>query len=185
MVCACSINAKLPITRAETEKHNSNHQKICTENCGKPFGCPEIKCTSRDVPEINRNCPIPDCLSPLASWLLWPVSSDPLSFWQCPHIGIWSPIKKDCGCETLFDYRQQRCVHPHEWSLQCFNHQPNPIPKECPICNSCGGGDIPVEPSTLPSIPTAPTREPTTVPPFCPCNSMLCSTWSLCPPKLN
>lgn len=153
-------------------KFNSNGQRVCTNNCGKAFenGCPEITCPRPPLNILDKSCQIPSCLIAEAKWHLWPVHEDPTSFWQCPHVGIWSPIKRECGCATLFDYQKQRCVHPHEYKAQCVGHPDNPQPKECPICKNC----VDEIPSPSPTLPTAPTRGPTFLPNLCFCYPFTC-----------
>lgn len=84
-----------------------NGQKICRTKCGATYdgynGCPQVPC---DRPPLvpNRNCPEPSCLVAEADWVLWPIANDPTSFWQCPGRGVWQPIRRECGCATLFDF---------------------------------------------------------------------------------
>ncbi len=175
-----------------TEEYLANGERVCRLNCGRPFnsGCPIIPCPRPDPPVIDQSCPIPSCLDANADWLLWPVATNEAQFYQCLGRGVWQPIARDCSCATLFDYRTQKCVHPHEWNRQCTRHPATPRPKDCPVCPGCGEGEPTTQNPTWPTNPTTwptnPTTWPTTSGPNnCPCICAPCIIWPCSPCPQN
>jgi hypothetical protein len=167
-------------------------------------GCADIPCPRPNPPALDQSCPVPNCLSEFAAWLLWPNADDEATFYKCHSRGVWAPVKMDCACATLFDYNVQRCVHPHEWNRQCTRHPATPRPKDCPVCPGCGEGNPPTQnptwptnPTTWPTVPTNPTPWPTvptnptpwptnpTNPGQCPCICAPCVIWPCSPCPRN
>lgn len=127
-----------------------------------PSNCPEVG----DLPQANANCGMPDCRLFVSQSWLWP-SVDPNFYYQCrPVVGGWEALRRPCGCMTLFDYKEQRCVHPHEFTPLCNGSPASPIPVPCPVvCLDCDGNKI-TGPTVGPTVgPTNPTVAPTTRPP--------------------
>lgn len=87
------------------ETYSSNGTKICRQNCGNAYAnnCPPVTCPRPDNPPLDRTCPAPDCNTPVANWLLWPIAEDPTAFFKCRAFGVWDPERMACGCGTLFD----------------------------------------------------------------------------------
>lgn len=172
----------------------ANGSKVCkTLIPGKslsdcpPTNCPEVG----DIPALNRNCGMPDCRLFINQAWLWP-SIDPNFFYQCrPIVGGFEALRRPCGCMTLFDYKLQRCVHPHEFTSQCNASPVNPIPAPCPVeCLDCDGNAItgpttirptagPTNPIiTFPPISTLTQEVPTTLGPNnCQCPCAPCVWW--------
>lgn len=126
----------------------------CRRNCRLAFAelCPPVVCPPAVQPPLNRVCGSPDCTKPSDRSFLFP-HVNPNKYFQCrpkSAVGDWEALERSCGCETYFDYNEQRCVHPFEWANQCYGTaSPPPAPvaciKDCPQCDS---DPITVEPST-------------------------------------
>ncbi len=172
-----------------TEEFTATGERVCRTNCGRPFnGCPIIPCPRPNPPTIDQTCSPPSCLDENADWLLWPVATNEAQFYQCIGRGVWQPIARDCGCSTLFNYPTQQCVHPHEWTRQCFAHPATPRPNDCPVCPGCGDEPTTVTQATTTqttqsSTQTAPTTTPR--PGNCPCICAPCVIWPCSPCPQN
>lgn len=119
-----------------------NGRMVCRENCGRRFAdCPPVNCVK---PPADRNCPRPDCSRGVNRQFVFP-SADPTTFYQCnPIINAdgtygFEVLERPCGCNTLFSYEKQACVHVKDYRSDC-NASPNPPPPpracvvECPNC---------------------------------------------------
>lgn len=51
----------------------------------------------------------------------------------------WVAVERECGCGTYFDYAEQACVHPWEFTPTCSATSiPLPPTRECKIeCPTC------------------------------------------------
>lgn len=122
---------------------NTHGGMVCRRNCGRVNlnDCPIVECPK---PPADRTCPRPVCTNGTNRQFVFP-SPDPTAFYQCsPIINAngsygWEVLERACGCQTLFSYAKQACVHPREWKSDC-NATPNPPPppreciRECPTC---------------------------------------------------
>jgi len=108
-------------------------------------------------PDHPRSCPAPDCANdPATRGVLYPRSDDPRMFYQCSNQNGagWVAAPMPCQCGTFFDYQNQRCEFPWDWTPWCLP-LPNPIPDPHP-CD-----DIP----TIPTVPPTPPNGQPTLPP--------------------
>jgi hypothetical protein len=133
-------------------EHLANGQVRCRLNCQRPTNeCPPVNCPVPDQPALNPTCPRPICNAEM-QFFLFP-TPDPNTYWQCRRsdaLGNWEAVLRDCGCMTQFDYNQQRCVHPHEFRIQCnATPIPKPPPRSCPPdCLTCDDNPILTPPAT-------------------------------------
>ena len=94
-------------------EHLPNGHVVCRINCHRPLRqCPQVTCPQPNTPNrpsLNPQCPIAVC-NEQTQHLLFP-TPDPNTFYQCPQRGgrgNWDAIEMNCGCQTQFDYEQQR-----------------------------------------------------------------------------
>lgn len=114
-------------------------------------------------PNHPTSCPTPtaQCNDPASRNILFPMS-DSARFYQCSSVGgVWSPQVMECQCGTLFDYFNQRCEFPWDWTPFCANLQTPILPIPCE--------DDPTSPTDPTTPPTDPTDLPTTTPDPCKC----------------
>ncbi|CRK88743.1 CLUMA_CG002640, isoform A [Clunio marinus] len=108
-------------------------------------------CVARDwnscelcpMPDLNPTCPAPNCNIGANTQYVFP-HPDPTMFWQCERTLEngeygWRTIERNCGCMTLFNYAEQACIHPRDWSPDCPGVQnPNAVPNACELdCQDC------------------------------------------------
>jgi hypothetical protein len=114
----------------------------CRRNCGRAFeDCPPTNCV---LPPPNRQCPVPVCNLAVNRVFVFP-SPDPTKYYQCsPILNAdrtygFEVLERDCGCQTLFSYAKQACVHPADFTSDCnATSNPPPAPKECRVeCPTC------------------------------------------------
>lgn len=107
---------------------------VCREYCNDTDNlndCKIVPCPESKKLKLDSNCPVPDCTNEEIANMLWPVNEDAASFYQCPAIGSWDPVKTHCGCETVFSYEKQQCIYPFEWTKDCFRHPDKPEVTHC------------------------------------------------------
>lgn len=66
------------------------------------------------LPPLSEACnAVPNCNIVSNHNILFPVSQDPTSYWQCAGTGTGiRPVMMDCQCMTYFMFRSQRCEWP-------------------------------------------------------------------------
>lgn len=124
----------------DRQKESSDCQTNCTQNLADPFPCPTSNCPPLIQPTLNRLCSAPNCSNTDNRPFIFP-HKDPNKFYQCRPINTfnaWEAIERHCGCETYFNYQEQRCVHPYEWVNLCSGtpiNPPSPVPcmREYPL----------------------------------------------------
>ncbi|CRK87049.1 CLUMA_CG000853, isoform A [Clunio marinus] len=174
-------------------EHLPNGQVRCRLRCDRSLReCPIVACP-RDVipslPPLDSQCPVINCMEDAHRHFVFP-HPDPNWFYQCQLAnadGLWTVLTRPCGCQTLFSYNDQRCVHPREWVRQCNASPVSPVAAECALdCPDCNGnGQVPPPIEAPPVIPPPVIPPPIEGPPpnqppnGCPC--MPCIWWPCVP----